>query len=183
MNASERIVNTWLQSKGYFTMANILLFQRQEIDILAVKPEGNKLKRLHVEVHVSIKPAGAIRAKRSITTSKEPFEQRIKEVYEKSFIGINGTKRQRVIELFGSDEYEMIHVRSKKLKKVDISPERVSQEFRKHKVEVKWFEDILRDLILHISKGGRTCSEETLSFVQLCNEFRDTDPSKDSNAK
>lgn len=79
MNPSEKVVNAWLHSKGYFTMTNIMLFQRQEIDILAVKPEGNKMRREHYEVHVSIKPAGAIRAKRSITTSKEPFEQQIKE--------------------------------------------------------------------------------------------------------
>ena len=162
-----------------------MLFQRQEIDILAIKPEpeGNKFKRLHVEVHVSIKPAGAIRAKRSITTSKEPFEQRIKEVYEKSFIGINGTKRQKVIDLFRSPDYEMIHVRSKKLKKVDGPPERVIQEFRKYKVEVKWFEDILKDLIHYINKEGRTCSEETLSFLQLCNEFTDSDHAKHGNAE
>jgi Holliday junction resolvase-like predicted endonuclease len=173
MNASERIVNAWLQKRGYFTMTNIMTFQRQEIDILAVKPEGSKLKRAHYEIHVSVKPAGAIRAQRTITASNRPFVQRIREFYKKSFIGKKGKKRERVIQLLGSDDYEMIHVRSKKLHKNDTSPERVEKEFanQEHKVEVKWFEDILKDLISLINKEGKTCSEDTLSFVQLCNKF------------
>ncbi len=171
MNASERIVNAWLHSKGYFTMPNILLFGRQEIDILAVRPEGNKLKRLHVEVHVSIKPAGTIRAKRTIKASKEPFEQRIKEVYEKSFNGRNGAKREEVVKQFGSEDYKMAHVRSRRIVKEDISPERVKEEFNKYDVKLVWFEGILKELTDYIKKKGHTCSEETLSSVQLCSEF------------
>ena len=127
---------------------------------------------MHVEVHVSIKPAGTIRAKASITTSNEPFEKRIADVVQKSFIGTNGTKRREVIRLFDSDDYEMVHVRSRKLKKADGSPDRVQKEFAKHKVRILWFEDILRELKDYIKEQGRTCSEETLSFVQLCDEFK-----------
>lgn len=96
-------------------MTNILLFGRQEIDTLAVKPEGERLRRLHVEDHVSMKPAGTIRAKKSITTSKEPLEQRIKEVYEKSFIGKDGKKREKFVELFDSTNYGMWHVHSRSI--------------------------------------------------------------------
>lgn len=68
----------------------------------------------------------------------------------------------------------MVHVRSRKLKKADISPEHVSEEFSKqdHNVKIVWFEDILKELTDYIKKQGRTCSEETLNFLQLCDEFR-----------
>jgi hypothetical protein len=65
-----------------------------------------------------------------------------------------------------------VHVRSRKLKKADGSPDRVQKEFAKHKVRILWFEDILRELKDYIKEQGRTCSEETLSFVQLCDEFK-----------
>jgi len=172
MNASEKIVNAWLHSKGYFTIANIMLFQRQEIDILAVKPDGNELKREHYEVHVSITPIGSVRARGPVKTSHAPFEQRIKEVYEHSFIGTDGKKREEVIKRFRSNDYEMVHVRSRRIKvKQDISLERIKEEFGKYNVKVVWFEDILKELTAYIKTQGRTCSEETLSFVQLCNEF------------
>jgi Holliday junction resolvase-like predicted endonuclease len=160
MNASEKLVNAWLQSKGYFTATNIPCGKGQEIDILAVKPKDNDM--IHVEVHVSVKPVGPVA--RSREYANDSFGQRITNIVEHSFTA----KRKFVIERFGSDRYRLVHVRSKRIVKQDMSLEDLKHEFLKHDVELVYIENILVDLMKDLK--GRSF-DETMNFVQLFKEF------------
>ena len=87
MDIIENIVNSWLNSKSYFTIQNLKLGVK-EIDILAIKL-GDDLKAkeaIHVEVSCSSHPVGYMGGSSSAKkrTSKE-IEVGVKEYIEKKF--------------------------------------------------------------------------------------------------
>lgn len=167
MNPAEEIVNAWLNEKGFFTITNIQLFGRQEIDILAINPLTNE--KLHVECHVSVKPLGRLRAKGKLKEQEKPFEARIKEIYEKKFVGKSGTKAAKVKELLGTQNYKKIQVYG--VLPAEESADKVKKEFAKYGVEVILFEGVISELRDIIAKRGRKCSETIRSYVQLCDVF------------
>lgn len=59
METTERIVNSYCNDvRGWFTIQNIKCYGQQEIDILAIDPNGRgKKKRYHIECSVSISQA------------------------------------------------------------------------------------------------------------------------------
>ena len=142
----EEIVRVWLEEKGFFTMTNIKVGAR-EIDLLAVNPITGE--KIHVESHVSVKPVGRIRDRGHLRYSKLPLSERIKYIVDKKFKGKVG---ERVKEIFGTDDYNCLHVCGK-INKDD--PDEVSKEFEKNGVKAEFFETILKELIEILNSTGK----------------------------
>lgn len=56
---AEELVEEWLNRQGYFTIRGIKLGVH-EIDLLAIRPNGNQLERRHIEVQASVRPIGYV---------------------------------------------------------------------------------------------------------------------------
>lgn len=55
----EQLVEEWLNRQGFFTMRGVKT-GIDEIDLLAIRPTGDKLECWHVEVQISYRPVGYI---------------------------------------------------------------------------------------------------------------------------
>lgn len=174
MEPAEEIATSWLQRKGYFTMNGVKVgYYNKEIDVLAIHPKtGDKL---HVEVHVSISPAGALRAWGSKKYSSEALPKRITDFYRSKFVGAvdkqtrklkNHCVRDKVEELFGPGEYRKVLVVGNLHK--DDPEEELRKEFEKHDVELKPLGVILKE-VLENMKG--VYMDTAKRYVQILSEF------------
>lgn len=160
MEPAEEIVTSWLNQKGYFTMNEIKVgYYNKEIDILAINPVT--CEKLHVEVHVSIRPAASLRAWGHMKYAKESLERRIRCFCLNKFVGAvdkenrelkkrkNGTGIRCVEDvtkrLFNSEDYEKVLVVGK-LHRADKKDE-LMKELAKHRVKLVLLEDIVKDMI------------------------------------
>ncbi len=93
---AEEIVEEWLNRKGYFTIRGIKLGV-DEIDIIALKKQGDAWECRHIEVTASINPVSYIskvpkairkatgRAAHSAKRSNEELKDGVKEFIQKKF--------------------------------------------------------------------------------------------------
>jgi hypothetical protein len=81
---AEEIVQEWLNRKGYFTIRGIKL-GNHEIDILAVKANGQKLDCRHVEVQVSHNPIAYITDSKPTKKSAAELAASVTKWIEKKF--------------------------------------------------------------------------------------------------
>jgi len=161
VDPAEELVRIWLEEKGYFTMANRRIKGGKEIDLLAIKPDGDKL---WVEVHVPIKPLGRLRGPRhkAARYSKLPLSERIKGIVECKFDQeksefvkkkLKGEPRKMFVfgDTGGDDEKEVV------------------EEFKKHGIEAISFKKILAELEETLKK--RTYMDPTRRYFQLLSKY------------
>lgn len=158
MEPAEEIVTSWLKQKNYLTMNEIKVgYYNKEIDILAIKPATGE--KVHVEVHVSIRPAGGLRAWGHKKYATEPLQQRIRCFCLSKFIGaVNKKDRElkkpcvedKAKQVFNSNDYQKMLVVGK-LHRTDPKNE-LETELAKHGVKLVLLEDILKDLIKNMDK-------------------------------
>ena len=124
----EDVVKSWLQTRGYFLMNNIKYGHNQEIDILAIKPNANKVT--HIEVSCSSNPQNIYGGDRKTYGNRLPpsenqvIESAIKYI-EKKFL--NEKVAKKIKELTNNDveiERWFIHAKSKDERQKDIFKER-----------------------------------------------------------
>lgn len=60
MDPAEEIVSLWLKQRGFFIMNEVKVgYRGKEIDFLAFDPKDGR--RVHVEVHASVRPLAPLR--------------------------------------------------------------------------------------------------------------------------
>ena len=158
MEPAEEIVTSWLKQKGYLTMNEVKVgYYNKEIDILAMNPATGK--KLHVEVHVSIRPAGGLRAWGPKKYANEPLEQRIRDFCKSKFVGAVDKKERRlkntcvedtVKRIFNTKDYEKITVVGT-LHKTDPENE-LKKELAKHGIKLVLIKDVLKDMTMKMDE-------------------------------
>lgn len=181
MEPAEEIVTSWLKQKRYLTMNEIKVgYYNKEIDILAVKPATGE--KIHVEVHVSIRPAFGLRAWGDQQYAKEKLQQRIRYFCQNKFIGAVNKKdrklKNRCIEdavkkVFKSNSYEKMLVVGK-LHRTDPKDE-LESELAKHGVKLVFLSDILKDMI---EKMDEVYMDNARRYLQIFSAFTDKEKSR-----
>jgi len=142
-------------------------YRGKEIDFLAIKPSVGM--KVHVEVHVSVRPLGPLRPWGPARYGKMPVERRVKSYYEDKFVGatkeetgklLNECVRETAENKLGSRDYEKWLVLGA-LHPSD-TEDQLRSEFRKHGVKVFFIKEILKQIAL---KGASR--QPTGRFLQL----------------
>lgn len=139
ISAEKNIVDYWLNQKGFSTVKNIKISNR-DIGILALKPENNVTKFYHIEVACSLT---------SGLTEKD-IKKGIITFIDKTFNdetiakGVNNTIKNICGE---KQDYQRILV----LSNLPVSREdEIINEFREKSINIFKFEDIMADVILEL---------------------------------
>jgi hypothetical protein len=139
----------------------------EEIVFLAVDIANNK--RVHIEVHASVRPLAPLRAWGPAKYGKMPLVERAKYFYNDKFVGSTvegtGNLRNRCVEetatkFLGSKNYEKWLVLGT-LHQKD-SEDQLVREFKKYGVRVFFIRDILKQI-----KFRGTARNPTGRFIQL----------------
>jgi hypothetical protein len=132
METEVHIVEKYLQEiKGCFTMTNILLKGRKEIDLLAINPLTGE--RYHVEV--------------SIWTTEKVPESWLSDDFEKKKFE-NPLVKHKICELFGNAPY------SKALVVWDVKDNKVAGAAKKQfGIDIWFIRDVIQELKQAISNG------------------------------
>lgn len=166
MDPAEEIVNIWLQQQNFFVKYGIKAGRGKEIDFLAIDINN---RRVHIEVHASVFPVGALRPWGPAKYGKLPLEERVKHYFNDKFVGatVEGTGELKnrciqntVAKILGSKNYDRWLVLGV-LHKND-PEDKLKQEFEKHNVKVYLIRDILRE-----TKFKGTAKNHTGRFIQL----------------
>ena len=107
LEISEDLVSLAYQSLGYFVLEGRKI-GRREMDLLAVRlgDDGEVAERLHVEISISVSPAGILR-KGSAWATKQPDES-AKEWFEQKFE--DSALRAEVQKAFHVPDYKKVFV-------------------------------------------------------------------------
>lgn len=155
-------------------MNSIKLLHNKEIDILAMHPISGL--KLHVEVHVSIRPFGPLRAWSPAKYGKDPIPLRIRCLCENMFIGFLDREtrelrdrcvEEKVNEIFGIGEYErwlivgVLHKRDPR--------EELERELEKNGVKLKMIEEILVEMQVDMEK--LIYMDNTRRYLQIFSKF------------
>ena len=168
LSPSEEIVTSWLNEQGFFVRNNLKVGQN-EIDILAVNPEKNK--KIHCEISVQISPVGHV-----IAGSREPLamatqcslEERVMRFHERKFVGKNEKVEKIVRQLLG-DEYRKLFICGNLNRYEKEEKDSLVRELKKHGVEVKFFHEILEELMGRVGKRG--VRDNPSRYIQLMKYF------------
>jgi len=180
MDPAEEIVNSYFHSQGYFTMTNIKV-GLNEIDILAMNPRTRR--RVHAEVHISLKPTGKIRPWGPLKFQSRPQDWRVAAICNHKFIGsahkMSGKPRNRRIQemvrtLLGSDKYDRWYVIGRVNPKDSLSDLR--QSFKQNGVTLVLFQDLLSQL--DTSLGRAVHMDDARRYLELCRAFLDARDSR-----
>jgi hypothetical protein len=179
LDPAEEIVKLWLKCQGFFVIDGVEVgYRRKEIDFLAFDLKNDK--RVHVEVHASVRPLAPLRPWGSAKYGKLPLADRVKYYYYNKFIGateegtgklLNRCIEERILEKFDGKNYEkwlvlaQLHPKDK--------PEEVKREFKKHGVDVFFLKEILEQI-----KFKGPTRDLTGRFLQLLASFELTDKAK-----
>lgn len=177
MEPAEEIVTSWLKQNGYLAMNEVKVgYSNKEIDILAVNPR--KRKKLHVEVHVSIRPLGGFRAWSPARFAGEALPTRIKYFCQNKFVGAldketrklkNRCVEEKVREIFGSKKYGKMLVVGQ-LHKSD--PEaRFRKELKRHGVELVLMKDVLNEISEKMKEKKEIYMDSALRYLQIQSSF------------
>lgn len=145
--ASEEVVEYWLNSKGYFIMKNLKIKKNKEIDFLAItlgEPDERLGERAHIEVHAS-----AFSRAISEKYAPSPYAERfVKKKFEDDVV------RNEVIKRLGKDYKKVViwgsYGRREPNKK---DREELFREFKKRGIVVIKFEDVLKEVEDKIGTG------------------------------
>jgi hypothetical protein len=146
--------------------------QNKEIDVLALNPQSHK--KVHVEVHVSVRPLSALRAWSSAKYGSDPLPERIKWFYENKFIGrMDKETRQlkdRCIEekaesIFGTSDYKRYLVVGT-LHKND--PE---EELRDSLTQLGVKLILMKDIIRELLDTSEVYQDDTRRFLQIISQY------------
>jgi len=172
MDPAEEIVNSYLHSRGYFTITNTKVGLK-EIDIVALQPKSGH--KLHAEVHISLKPTGRIRPWGPLAYAKKPLRWRVLATCNNKFVGstdkTTGRPTDRIVEkqvkkLLGGSDYEKWYVVGRIHTRDPVGD--VAREFERNGVKLVFFEDLLADLKksltgIHMDNARR--------YIELCDAF------------
>ncbi len=81
---AEEIVEEWLNRFGWFTIRGVKV-GAHEMDLLAIKPQGEKLSCRHIEVQASPRPIGYHCLQGARKRSEHDLRQGVKNWIEKKF--------------------------------------------------------------------------------------------------
>ena len=146
---AEELVEEWLNRQGYFTIRGIKLGVH-EIDLLAIRPNGNDLERRHIEVQASVRPIGYVsrrpkqvqkRTGKSGTSVKqrtpEELVMGVKEWIEKKY---EHPRKEKMRQQLASGEW------SRELVVHRIRYPEELEEFRRQGIKIHLLSGIVRDL-------------------------------------
>jgi hypothetical protein len=160
MDPAESIVELWLQNQGYFTRNGVEVGRRgKEIDFLAVDIVGGK--RLHVESAVSVNPFGSLRPWGPVKHSKLSIQDRVRLYFQNKFVGSVDQKtyklldhiiEEKVTESFKGMNYKRWLILGEQKE----GAEKIRKEFRKHRVEVHYMDEVLKEIRLTGTPKGTT---------------------------
>jgi len=163
LEPSEEIVVAWLNQKGFFTLNNYKVGNK-EIDVLAFKPRTGE--KTHVEIGVSVNPVPPFGGIRKISKAP-PLKERVKNYFEKKFQGTNDRTTKAVKEIFGTPDYQKMLVVGLLNPKYD-TLEGLQQEFEKHHVKVVDFREVMKEI-----KITRTRYTDAREYIKLARFFKD----------
>ena len=168
MDPAEEIVSLWLQQLRFFILQGVEAgYRGKEIDFLAVDIGNNR--RVHVEVHASVRPLAPLRAWAPAKYGKMALNERVRHYHNEKFVGptIEGTGelRNRCVEetavrFLGDKNYEKWLVLGA-LHPKD-SEDQLKREFEKYGVRVFFIRDILKQIKFRGAARGATGR-----FIQL----------------
>lgn len=164
VEASEELVMAWLNQKGFFTLNNYRVGNK-EIDLLALNPINND--KIHVEISVSVNPVGPHFGGAKIGQAPS-LDQRVEKYVEKKFRGTKGRTMRRVEEIFGTKNYRKMLIIGLLNPKYD-QPNRFKREFAKHNVEVINFSEVMKGLTIL-----KTRYTDARRYIQLERTFGGT---------
>jgi hypothetical protein len=105
----EQLVEEWLNRKNFFTMRGIKVGV-DEIDLLAIRPNGGELECWHVEVQISYRPVGYIGGNTSARKrSTEELRYGVEQWVLKKFTGEKKIKRRNEILPSASWRQILVH--------------------------------------------------------------------------
>jgi response regulator RpfG family c-di-GMP phosphodiesterase len=114
MEFAQSLVCLAYQSMGYFIIEGIKAPGNREVDILAVKLDGDGkrvIEKLHIEVQVSINPIAGLRSKSSMKDSLINWRESAEKYITKKW------KNKEIVKVvksnFGDDNYKKVFVYGK----------------------------------------------------------------------
>jgi len=166
MDPAEEIVTAWLNEKGFFTLNNYRV-GLNEIDILTINPRTDE--KFHIEMHIPIKPLGALRARGPIKYANASLQARVEEIVNKKFLGKNNKIRKAIEHIFGTRNYKDIFI----LGKLHPSDPKnaVIREFAKYRIKVFFFADILKEIKDKLQEGEKVYMSTARRYIQLIESF------------
>jgi len=162
LEPSEELVIAWLNQKGFFTLNNYRVGNK-EIDLLAWNPITHE--KQHVEISVSVNPVGSFYGGRSISQTPT-LNERVKAYFEKKYKGTNDRTANEVKKIFGTDEYQKVLIIGLLNEKYDPF-NKLQQEFAKYGVKVTNFKKVMEELTI-----TKTRYTDARRYVQLERIFK-----------
>lgn len=105
----EEIIEEWLISKGYFTIRGLKVGIR-EIDLLAIKNNGEKTEYLHVEAQISFNPVGyAFGNANAAQRTELELKEGAQEYFEKKFTNAPIIQKRNSVMPNVNWEYFFVH--------------------------------------------------------------------------
>ncbi len=163
MDVNEKIINTFLNSKNYFTIVNIPFKVKgpkggvnySNIDILAVDNKNN-----FYDFEIKWRSVFSIGA-----TDKETVESLINQLTRKE-------RKEKIKELIGDKKYKKILVTTRIMfgKRKD-KQEKFIKRFNDKGIDIWFFDDIIPELVKNIKILGRY-DEEILQIIRIIKQFK-----------
>lgn len=163
MDVNEKIINEWLHlCKNQFTITNIPFkvfgpkggSNYSNIDVLAVDKSGN-----FYDYEIKWRSVYSVGA-----TDKETIESFIKQMKRKARV-------KKIKEIIGNKSYKKIFITTKVClgNREEMRGKRI-KEFKKNKIDVLFFDDIIPELVREINILGRYDSQ-ILQIIRMLKQF------------
>lgn len=173
MEPEVHIIEKWFQEVLHcFTMTNIQLKGKKEIDLLAINPRNSH--RYHIESRVST--TFKLREKATYTKDGKCHKNGLDYFSKEKFD--HPTVREKIRELFGSDDYTRILVIWNTQDDFEVIPEKALDKYRIHLMSLK---SIINGFTnKQVTSGSRDDVLRVLELVSLIQKEKSREKKRES---
>lgn len=162
MNIGEKLVGSALQSLGYFTIQGLKAGVR-EADFLAVKMNGEKVTLWHIEVQISRRPIGNLRAYARLGNTGDNPIKAAREYIDKKFFQRDLCRKIEFV--LGTKDYRRMFIHGRLR-----SPEQL-EAFKEKRIECLSIGKLVEE-----AAGSETQTESFKDFYGVASQVKFSDP-------
>lgn len=159
----EQLVEEWLNKQNFFTIRGIKAGV-DEIDILAIRPDGSKLECWHVEVQISYRPVGYIGGDTNARRrNSDELAAGVRQWVDKKFASDRKVARRNEVLAKAAWRFLLVHAAVKDKDELAL--------IQTHGVDTLEYREVLNELC-RTGRGGSSSS--AAAIVEMLNYYADS---------